>query len=132
MVDAGVGDALPRVCPTPGMTGVKRERASPRGEIWRSVDYDEHCTVLVVIEDLPKCLFVVMKFTSPWPTLYAHMDAAMVPVYGCCNGLTIGCDMETSFCVHHGWTHGDPHFCEWRPSIACANGDPHLAETRGC
>ena len=44
MVDARVGDALPRVCPTPGMTGVKRERASPRREIWRSVDSDEHCT----------------------------------------------------------------------------------------
>jgi hypothetical protein len=39
------------------------------------VDYDEHCTVLVVIEDLPKCLFFAMKFTCPCPTLYAHMDA---------------------------------------------------------
>ena len=65
MVDARVGDALPRVCPTPGMTGVKRERASPRGEIWRSVDYDEHCTVLVAIEDLPKCLCFALKLTYP-------------------------------------------------------------------
>ena len=73
-----------------------------------------------------------MRFLCRCPTLYAHMDAAMVPVYGCSNGLTIGCDMRPSLCVHHGWTHGDPHFCEWRPSLACANGDPHLAETPGC
>ena len=52
-------------------------------EIERSMDYDEHCTVLVVIEDIPKCLFFVMKFICPCPTMYAHMDAAMVPVYGC-------------------------------------------------
>ena len=47
-------------------------------EIERSVDYDEHYTVLVVIEDLSKCFFFVMTFTCPCPTMYTHMDAAMV------------------------------------------------------
>ena len=59
-----------------GRTGVKRQRASPRGEIGRSVDYDEHCTVLVAIEDLQKCVFFALKLTYPSAT--KHNDA-----FGC-------------------------------------------------
>jgi hypothetical protein len=45
-----------------------------------------------------------MKFTYPRPTLYAQMDAAMIPVYGCCNAMALSCGIGgTRFVYTMGW-----------------------------